>query len=84
MEVHFAPETEQKLHELAAQGGSEAADQLIRDAVETYFEELARTRETLDTRYDDLKSGKVRLIPGDEAIEYFRQKSAARRAQSGS
>jgi hypothetical protein len=57
MEVHFTPETEKKLKDIA-------------------------TREMLDSRYDDLKSGKVKPIPGDEVEAYFREKSAAaRRAQ---
>jgi len=58
MEVHFAPETEQKLQDLAAQSGQGTADQLVRNVVESYFEELSQVRETLDSRYDDLKSGK--------------------------
>ncbi len=46
-----------------------------------YFDELAQVRETLDTRYDDIQSGKVKLIPGDEVIARLREKSAARRLQ---
>jgi len=39
----------------------------------------------LNSRYDDLKSGKVKPIPGDEVEAYFREKSAAaRRSQLGS
>jgi predicted DNA-binding protein len=85
VQVHFTPETEKKLSDLAAQNGRASADELVRDVVEGYFEELARTREMLDSRYDDLKSGKVKLIPGDEVEAYFREKSAAaRRSQPGS
>lgn len=67
MEVHFTPEMEKKLDELAAHSGRATAD------------ELAQTRETLDTRYDDLKTGRVKLIPGDEVEAHFREKSAAAR-----
>jgi len=85
MEVHFAPETEKKLKDLAAQAGCGTADELVRDVVEGYFDELAQTREMLGSRYDDLKSGRVKPIPGDEVEAYFREKSAtARRSQSGS
>jgi len=85
MEVHFPPDTEQKLKDLAAQSGRGTADELVQDVVEGYFDELARTRETLNSRYDDLKSGRVKPIPGDEVAAYFREKSAAaRRSQSGS
>jgi hypothetical protein len=83
MEVHFRPETEAKLRELASQSGRGTADQVVQDVVEEYFEELAQIRETLDSRYDDLKSGRVKPIPGEEIEAYFREKSAAaRRSQS--
>lgn len=85
MEVHFAPETEKKLKDLAAQSGRKTADELVQDVIEGYFEELAEARTILNSRYDDLKSGRVKPIPGDEVEAYFRDKSAAaRRSQSGS
>ena len=85
MEVHFAPETERKLKDLAAQNGRATAAELVQAVVEGYFDELAHTREILDSRYDDLKSGRVEPIPGDEVEAYFHEKSAAaRRSQSGS
>jgi hypothetical protein len=50
-----------------------------------YFDELAQTRDRLDSRYDDLKSGRVKSIPGEEVEAYFQEKSAAaRRSQPGS
>jgi predicted DNA-binding protein len=82
MEVRFAPEMEKKLNDLAAQSGRGTADELVRDIVEGYFDELAQTREMLSSRYDDLKAGRVKPIPGDEVAAYFREKSsAARRSQ---
>jgi len=85
MEVHFTVETEQKLRDIAAQSGRGAADELVKDVVEGYFDELAQVRETLNSRYDDLKSGRVKPIPGDEVEAWFRMKSAAARGvQSGS
>ena len=41
---------------------------------------LAKARQTLDRRYDDLESGKVKPVPGDEVIARLRGKSAACRA----
>jgi hypothetical protein len=35
----------------------------------------------LDSRYDKIKSGRVKLIPGEEVISRLRAKSAARRSQ---
>lgn len=85
MEVRFAPETEKKLKDLAAQSGRKTADELVQDVIEGYFDELAQTRTMLNDRYDDLKSGRVKPIPDDEVEAYFRDKSdAARRSQSGS
>jgi hypothetical protein len=85
MEVHFAPETEKKLQDLAAQSGCKTADELVQDVIEGYFDELAQARTMLNGRYDDLKSGRVKPIPGDEVEAYFRDKSAAaRRSQPGS
>lgn len=83
MEVHFTVETEKKLKELAAQSGR-GTDDLVEDAMAAYLDEVRQIRETLDGRYDDLKSGKVKLIPGDEVEAYFRAKSAAARSQPGS
>jgi predicted DNA-binding protein len=85
MEVHFAPETEQKLKNLAEQTGRKTADELVQDVIAGYFDEIAQTGTMLDRRYDDLKSGEVKPIPGDEVENYFRNKSAAaRRSQPGS
>jgi hypothetical protein len=85
LEVHFAPETEKKLRDLAVQSGRGTADELVQDVVEGYFNELALTRGMLNSRYDDLKTGRVKPIPGDEVEAYFREKSAAsRRSLPGS
>ncbi len=85
MEVHFPPETEKKLKDLAAQSGRKTADELVQDVIEGYFDEIAQTRTMLNSRYDDLKSGRVKPLSGDEVEAYFRDKSAAaRRSQPGS
>src|SRR5665213_2378182 len=78
MEVHFTPDTEKKLNDIAVQSGA-TADRLVQNVIEGYFEELAQVREMLNSRYDDLKSGRVKAIPGDEIEAYFRNKSAAAR-----
>ena len=80
MEVHFAPEVEKKLNEFAAQSGR-GADEVLQDALAGYFEEVEQIRQTLDSRYDDLKSGRVKPIPGEEVFAELRAKSAALRAK---
>lgn len=81
MEVHFTPDVEKKLNDLAAQSGGGSADALVQDVIEEYFADLAQTRETLDRRYDEIKSGKVKLIPGEEMLARLRARSAAYRAK---
>ena len=84
MEVQFTPDVERKLNELATESGRGPAE-LLQDALAGYFDEVAQTRNMLNSRYDDLKSGRVKPIPGDEVEAYFREKSAAaRRSQPGS
>jgi len=79
MEVHFTPELAKKLTDLAATTGR-AADELVQDALTGYLEEMASLRETLDTRYDDVKSGRVKPIDGEEAFRRLREKSEHRRS----
>jgi len=82
--VHFAPELQAKIDQLVIETGR-APDKLLEDAMAGYVAELAETRDMLDSRYDDLKSGRVKPIPGDEVEAYFREKSAtARGSQPGS
>ena len=82
MEVHFSPEVEARLDQLAEQTGR-AKGEFVHDAMAGYFDELEQTRESLDSRYDDIKSGKVKLIDGEEAFRLLREKSEARRNQQG-
>jgi predicted DNA-binding protein len=65
MEVRFKPETESRLNELAAKTGR-APDDLVEDAMAGYLAELAEVRQMLDSRYDEVKSGRVKPIGGDE------------------
>jgi hypothetical protein len=67
MEVHFRPETESRLQELASKSGR-APNDLIEDAMAGYLQELSQVREMLDSRYDDLKSRRVQPIDGEEAF----------------
>jgi hypothetical protein len=83
MEVHFTPDLQAKIDQLVLETGC-APDKLLEDAMAGYVTELERTRELLDSRYDDLKSGRVKPIPGDEVLARLREKSAARRSPPGS
>lgn len=73
MEVHFTPETESRLNELATKTGR-PTDALVEDAMAGYLEELAGVRNMLDSRYDDIKSGRVKPIDGETFFEGLRQR----------
>jgi len=74
VEVNFRPETESRLQELAAKTGR-APDDLVEDAMAGYLKEMAQVREVLDSRYDDLKSGRVKPVDGEDAFATLRRKS---------
>lgn len=78
MVVHLKPETESRLQELSATTGR-APDELVEDAMAGYLAELAQIRGTLDGRYDDIKSGRVAPIDGEEGFKRIRSKSEDRR-----
>jgi predicted transcriptional regulator len=80
MEVHLRPETESRLQELASKSGR-APNDLIEDAMAGYLQEVAQLREMLDGRYDDLKSGRVKPVDGEEAFANLRRKSQERRSR---
>jgi hypothetical protein len=81
MQMHLTnPDIQAKLEQWATDPGR-PPEELVEDVMAGYFDELAQVRQTLDTRYDDVKSGKVKLIPVEEARAHFRAKSAARSSQ---
>jgi hypothetical protein len=83
MDVHLTnPDLQAKLDRWVNDTGL-GPDELVEDAMAGYFDELARTREMLNSRYDDLKSGRVKPISRDELVAHFREKSAARLTQPG-
>lgn len=73
MEVHFTPETESRLQELASKSGR-PTDDLVEDAMAGYLAEATELREMLDSRYDDIKSGKVKPIDGEAFFESLRHR----------
>jgi hypothetical protein len=73
MEVHFGPDLQAKLDKLAIETGRPTGE-LVEDVVAGYFDELAQTREMLNSRYDELKSGRVKPIDGEAFFESLRQR----------
>ena len=76
MEVPFRPDVQAKLEHMARESGRPSAE-LVEDAVIGYFDELTRTREMLDRRFDELESGTVKPIDGEEAYRRLIEKNEA-------
>ena len=80
MEVHFAPDLQLRVDQLVLETGR-PADKLLEDAMAAYVSELTQTRALLDGRYDDVKSGRVQLIDGEEAFAVLTKKAAEQRSR---
>lgn len=78
MDVQFEPAVQAKLEQIARASGRAPVD-VIQDAVAGYVDELVKTRQTLDGRYDDIKNGRVKLIDGEEAFARLHERLDARR-----
>ncbi len=79
MEVPFSPDEQTKIDQIASRAGQGAA-QFVREVMTSYLEELNEVREMLNTRYDDIQSGRVKPIDGEEAFARLRLKSRERHA----
>ncbi len=73
--MQFEPEVQAKLEQMARESGRDAVE-LVRDAVAGYSDEGAGLREMLDSRYDDIKSGKVKLIDGERAFAQLHERKS--------
>jgi predicted transcriptional regulator len=78
MEIRLEPELAAKVEQWSAETGRPASE-LAEDAFAAYFAEVGEIRQMLDSRYDDLASGRVRPIPGEEAYEILKERARARR-----
>jgi len=73
MEVHFKPDVEAKIKALASDTGRDP-DELVQEVMAAHLDVLAEVRATLDSRYDDLESGRVKPISGKAFFESLRQR----------
>ena len=80
MEVDFTPDLTAKIEQMAHDTGRRS-DEVVAKVVAEIFDSVSLVRETLDHRYDELKSGRVQPIDSEEIFALLRTKSAARRAQ---
>jgi predicted transcriptional regulator len=77
MEVRLAPELAAKVVQWSAETGQPVND-LIEGAITGYFSEVEQIKATLDSRFDDIESGRVQLVDGEEACRILRARAAAR------
>lgn len=73
MELHLSPELELKLEKLATETGRPKND-LLGDVLSGYFDELTQVREMLNSRYNDVKSGRVKPLDGETFFKDLRQR----------
>lgn len=76
MEVRLKPETESILNELSSKSGR-PADDIVEDAMAAYLAEVSSLRGCLDSRYDNLKSGRVTPIGGERFFDDLRRREAS-------
>ena len=74
MDVHLKnPDLQEKIDRWVAETGR-GPDELVEDAIAGYFEELTQTRDMLNSRYHDLKSGRAKPVDGEEFFENLRRR----------
>lgn len=82
MELHVTnPDLEPRIAQWASETGR-PADELVEEALAGYLSELAEVREMLESRYDDIVSGKVELVDGEKAFAYLRERIESKRNRS--
>ncbi len=72
----FCPDLQAQIDQLVIETGR-TPDELVEDAMAGYVAEFAETREMLNSRYDDLKSGTVKPVDGEEFFENLRRRENA-------
>ena len=80
MEVHINPDVKAKPDQLVRESGRNR-DEVLEDAIPGLYDELGEVRTTLDRRYDDLESGRVKPVDGKDVLARLRDRAAVRRAQ---
>ena len=67
MELRVSATLQARLEQLARDTGRPASE-LVEDAINGYMDQVDQVRHLLDSRYDDLKSGRVKPVDGEEAF----------------
>jgi len=78
MEVHFTPEVQAQLEQMARATGRRS-DELVENVL-AIFSRILPSAGNARSALRGVESGEVKLIPGDEVFARLRAKSASRRA----
>lgn len=76
MDLRLEPALAARIERWSAETGRPVGD-LLEDAIASYFQEVDDLR-GVDRRYDEMVSGKVKGVPGDEARRILEERIAAR------
>ena len=71
MELRVSATLQARLEQLARDTGRPASE-LVEDAIAGYMDQVEEVRQMLDSRYDDLKSGRVTPVDGEAFFESLR------------
>jgi hypothetical protein len=77
MELTLEPVLAARVEQWSTETGRPIGD-LVEDAIAGYFNEVGELRPILDSRYDDIASGRVQLVDGAEACRLLKERAAAR------
>jgi predicted transcriptional regulator len=77
MELRLEPELAAKVEQWSTETGR-PANELVEDAITGYFSEVEGIKATLDSRYEDIESGRVKMVDGEEACRILLERAAAR------
>lgn len=72
MEVRLKPETESRLNELASKSGRPIGE-LVEAAMAAYLSEVSELRAMLDSRYEDLRGGRIKRDDGEAFFDDLRR-----------
>lgn len=78
MELNLAPDVQAKLDQFAHATGR-PPEEVVADALAGYYDEIAAAREMLERRYEEMKSGDVEGIDGEEAYRILMERTEAQR-----
>ena len=82
MALRLTAELEKRIQEQTAAGLYESADELVAEALDLLDAQKLAIQTELERRCDDLASGKVRPIPGSDALTRLRQRIERSRVPS--